>query len=78
MRLRLMGLALMSSALLSSTACSAMGMLSKSRYDHQQREYELVSQGQYEAAAAEKAAGEHARDRMAKIGGSAESPYPRL
>ncbi|HXU70685.1 MAG TPA: hypothetical protein VN947_15215 [Polyangia bacterium] len=65
-------------ALLFAAGCSTMSVLSKSRWEHQQRQYELVSQGQYEAAAAEKAAVEHARDRMAKIGNSAEPPYPRL
>lgn len=61
-----------------ASACSAMSMLSKSRYDHQQRAYELFEQGQYEAAAGQQAAADHDRDRMARIGNSAEAAYPRL
>jgi hypothetical protein len=65
-------------ALGATASCTATSVLSKSVYDHEQRAYELRSQGQYDAAAAEEAAAQKDRVKLARIGYSAAPPLPPL
>ena len=67
--------ALASCALLS---CASMSTLSKRIYDHQQRADALADQGNYEAAAEQLAAANHARHRLARAGNAWNASSPRL